>query len=117
MFLRSAFCFFAIATYIIRSIDAVELIVMEVVTFERSIPSKRISISERESIATPALPTSPSLMGSSLSYPICVGRSNATESPVVPDLIRNLYLSFDSSAVAKPAYWRIVQSLDLYIDL
>ena len=32
------------------------------------------------------------------------GRSKATESPVVPWSSRYLYLLFDSSAVAKPAY-------------
>ena len=35
-----------------------------------------------ESIATPALPTSPSDRGESESIPICVGRSNATDNPV-----------------------------------
>ena len=36
------------------------------------------------SIATPALPTSPRARGESESSPICVGRSNATDSPVCP---------------------------------
>ena len=35
-------------------------------------------------MATPTLPTSPYASGSSLSYPICVGRSNATDKPDVP---------------------------------
>ena len=38
--------------------------------------------------ATPARPTSPRASPWSESYPICVGRSNATESPVVPRSIK-----------------------------
>ena len=36
------------------------------------------------SIETPTRPTSPPARGWSESYPICVGRSNATDKPVVP---------------------------------
>ena len=61
-----------------------ELMVMEVETSSRGIPWKSTSMSSRESMATPTLPTSPSAMGWSESYPIWVGRSKATESPVVP---------------------------------
>src|SRR2546422_7783321 len=53
--------------------------VMEVETFSRGIPSKRVSMSSSESMATPTLPTSPCARGASESNPICVGRSNATE--------------------------------------
>ncbi len=60
------------------------LIVMEVVTSARSIPSKRSSMSAAESIATPQCPTSPSDFGSSESRPIRVGMSKATESPPPP---------------------------------
>ena len=35
-------------------------------------------------IATPQIPTSPSLIAASASQPIKVGRSNATDSPVCP---------------------------------
>ena len=42
------------------------------------IPSKSVSISSSESIATPTLPTSPAASSSSESSPICVGKSNAT---------------------------------------
>ena len=41
-------------------------------------------MSSSESIATPTLPTSPAASGASESMPIWVGRSNATDSPVVP---------------------------------
>ena len=53
------------AMYIASSTEAGALMVMEVETLPRSIWSKRISISARESIATPTLPTSPSEIGSS----------------------------------------------------
>ena len=65
-------------------IAAGALIVIEVLTFPRGILSNRISISFNESMATPHFPTSPNAMGWSVSYPIWVGRSNATESPVCP---------------------------------
>ncbi len=52
-------CFSATARYIARAIGAVELIVIDVVTCPRSMPSKSVSMSRRESIATPHLPTSP----------------------------------------------------------
>ena len=58
--------------------------VMEVETSSSFIPSKSRSISSRLSIATPTLPTSPSDNSWSLSYPICVGRSNATLNPLTP---------------------------------
>ena len=46
--------------------------------------SKRVFISSTLSIATPAFPTSPTTSGWSESYPLCVARSNATESPFCP---------------------------------
>ena len=52
-------CFSATAMYIARRTEAGALIVMEVETLSRGMPSKRISMSARESIATPTLPTSP----------------------------------------------------------
>ena len=45
-------------------------------------------MSSIESMATPTRPTSPRARGLSESWPICVGRSKATESPVWPDLRR-----------------------------
>ncbi len=41
-------------------------------------------MSSIESIATPTLPTSPCAISESESWPIWVGRSNATDSPPVP---------------------------------
>jgi hypothetical protein len=63
---------------------AVALMVIDVDTLSSGIPSSRTSMSSRLSMATPTRPTSPIACGSSESYPICVGRSNATERPVVP---------------------------------
>ena len=67
---------------------AVELIVIDVETSPSGMPSRRTAMSPIESIATPTLPTSPRARGWSESRPICVGRSNATERPVCPDLSR-----------------------------
>ena len=57
---------------------------MLVDTWSRGMPAKSWRMSSIESIATPTLPTSPWAMGASESYPIWVGRSNATDRPVVP---------------------------------
>ena len=57
------------------------LIVMEVDIEDISMSSNSLLMSI-ESIATPTLPTSPEESGSSESKPNCVGRSNATDSPV-----------------------------------
>jgi hypothetical protein len=62
------------------------LIVIDVETLSSGIPSKSVFMSASESIATPTLPTSPCATGSSESYPIWVGRSNATDRPIVPAL-------------------------------
>ena len=67
---------------------AVELIVIDVDTSSSAIPWKRVRMSSMESIATPTRPTSPCAMGWSESYPIWVGRSKATDKPVVPWLRR-----------------------------
>ena len=67
IFFQSAPCFSATARYMAHSTDAGELMVIETVVFSRSMPSKRISMSSSESMATPHLPTSPSLNGWSLS--------------------------------------------------
>ena len=65
IFFQSAPCFSATTRYMARAIGAVELIVIDVVTFSRSMPSKRVSMSARVSTATPHLPTSPFDMWSS----------------------------------------------------
>ena len=108
-------CFSATTIYIARRIAAGALIVIEVDTFSSGMPSNSVSMSRSESMATPTLPTSPSASSWSESYPICVGRSKATESPVCPCPSRYLYLALDSSAVPKPAYCRMVQSLPRYM--
>jgi len=58
--------------------------VIEVETLSSGIPAKSCRMSSIESMATPTLPISPCAIGSSESYPIWVGRSNATDRPVVP---------------------------------
>jgi hypothetical protein len=63
---------------------AVALMVIEVETWSSGIASSRVSMSSTLSMATPTRPTSPAASGASESYPICVGRSNATDRPVVP---------------------------------
>ena len=60
------------------------LIVIDVVTVPRSMPSKSRSMSAAESMATPQWPTSPSDWRSSESRPISVGMSKATLSPPPP---------------------------------
>ena len=67
---------------------AVELIVIEVETSSSLIPSNSLRMSASDAMDTPTRPTSPAASGWSGSSPICVGRSNATESPVVPWLKR-----------------------------
>ena len=49
--------------YIAITIDAGPLMVIDVVTVAKSISANRSSISANESIATPALPTSPTAHG------------------------------------------------------
>ncbi len=63
IFFQSAPCFSATTRYIAQSTLAGELMVIDVVICSRGMPSKRISISSSESMATPHLPTSPSLAG------------------------------------------------------
>jgi hypothetical protein len=64
------------------------LIVIEVDTSSSGIPSKTRSKSWIVSMATPDLPTSPAAIAASESYPICVGRSKAIDSPVWPSSSR-----------------------------
>ena len=99
----------ATATYIATSTGAGALIVIEVVTLSSGMPSKTVSMSASESIATPTWPTSPAARSSSESRPICVGRSKAVERPGWPCESRYLKRSLVASGVPKPAYWRVVQ--------
>ena len=102
-------------TYMASSTGAVALMVMDVDTRSSGMASNRSARSSTVSIATPARPTSPSAMGWSESYPIWVGRSNATDKPVCPAARRCRNRALVSSAVPNPAYCRIVQSLPRYI--
>ena len=79
-------------------------------------PSKSVSKSASESVATPQRPTSPSLRGSSESRPISVGMSNATDRPPCPCSSRNWYRAFVSAGVPNPANCRIVHRRPRYID-
>ena len=93
-----------------------ELIVMEVLTAPRSIPENSVSMSTSESTATPARPTSPLAKGSSESRPNSVGMSNAVDRPSPPERSNSLKRPLVSSAVPKPANWRIVHSRERYMD-
>ena len=92
-----------------------ELMVIDVVTRSRGMPSKSVSMSRSDETATPHLPTSPRESGWSGSRPMRVGRSNATESPPPPCSSRYLKRAFVWAALPKPANWRIVQSFPRYI--
>ena len=83
---------------------AVALIVIDVDTRSSGISSNNWAMSSMESMATPTRPTSPVARVWSESWPICVGRSNATLSPLTPWSSRYRYRRFDSAAVPKPAY-------------
>ena len=72
------------AWYISSRTAAGALMVIDVDTSPSGIPSNSARMSSVLSMATPTLPTSPWATGASESYPIWVGRSKATESPVVP---------------------------------
>ena len=65
--LRSAPCFSATAMNMAQMIAAGLLMVMEVVTSSRLMPSKRVSMSAIVEIATPHVPNSPAALGSSVS--------------------------------------------------
>ena len=95
---------------------AAELIVIDVVTRDRSTPANRSSKSARVSTATPALPTSPAQRGSSESRPINVGRSNAVLRPSPPARRISLNRALVSVAVPNPANIRIVHSFERYIE-
>ncbi len=82
---------------------AVALMVIEVFISWSGMPSKRVRMSPTWPIGTPTFPTSPRDMGWSLSYPHCVGRSNATDNPVWPFARFALNRSLVWRGVAKPA--------------
>ena len=114
-FSRATPCLSATAAYIATRTGAGALIVIDVETRSRGMPSNTVSMSARESIATPTWPTSPAARSSSESSPIWVGRSNAVDRPGWPWPSRNLKRSFVASGVPNPAYWRIVHGRPRYI--
>ncbi len=69
---------------------AVALMVIDVEMRSSGNPSSSVRMSSSVLMATPVRPTSPRASGWSESRPICVGRSNATDSPVWPAASRNL---------------------------
>ncbi len=106
----------ATATYMAMMIAAGPLMVIDVETAPRSIPSNSAAMSSRVSMATPALPTSPSDSGSSESQPMSVGMSNAVERPVPPESRSWRKRWLVSAAEPNPANIRIVQGLARYIE-
>jgi hypothetical protein len=96
-------------------IGAVELIVIDTETRSSGMPSNSVSRSRAHAIDTPTLPTSPAACGASGSYPICVGRSNATLNPDCPRSSRKRKRAAVSSALEKPEYWRVVQGRPRYM--
>src|SRR6266404_2753887 len=108
-------CLSAMARYMASATDAVQLIVIEVVTSPSGMSAKSRSKSFRVEIDTPSLPTSPRARGWSASYPIRAGISNAVERPVCPCSSRNLNRALVSSGRPKPANMRIVHSRPRYI--
>ncbi len=88
---------------------------MDVEIRSMGMPSNNASMSASDETATPHRPTSPSARAWSESYPIRVGKSNATDSPVCPRASRNLNRRLASSAVPNPANCRMVQSFPRYI--
>ena len=61
---------------------AVEFIVIEIETLSKGMSLNKILISSIVHIGTPTFPISPADNSWSESYPVCVGRSNATDKPV-----------------------------------
>ena len=105
----------ATPTYMASTGAAGELIVMDVDTFPRSMPSKRVSMSSWVSMATPAchLAARPRIVGS---RPRSVGMSKAVDSPSPPARSSSLKRRFVSAADPNPANWRIVHRRDRYME-
>jgi hypothetical protein len=104
------------ATYMASRMGAGELMVIDVVTDDRSMPANRSAMSASVSTATPARPTSPRDSGSSESRPMRVGRSKAVDRPSPPARRISLKRPLVSSAVPKPANCRIVHNFERYIE-
>ena len=116
--LRSAIeapCSSAATMYMPRRTMAGALMVMDVLTASRGIPSNKIFMSSTDEMDTPTFPTSPNESSSSASKPNCVGKSNATERPIWPRSSNNLNRSLVASALENPAYCRMVQRRERYM--
>ncbi len=72
----------ASARYMPNSHMAVALIVIDVFMASRGMSSNSVRMAPRCGTGTPTFPTSPRARGWSASYPVCVGRSKATDRPV-----------------------------------
>jgi len=90
---------------------AVALMVIEVFIASSGMPSNRVRIAPRYGTGTPTFPTSPRASGWSASYPVWVGRSKATDSPVWPRARLERYSSLEARAEECPEYVRINQGL------
>ncbi|OLE37458.1 MAG: hypothetical protein AUG00_08145 [Candidatus Rokubacteria bacterium 13_1_20CM_2_70_7] len=108
-------CWSATARYMASAIDAVQLIVIDVVTSPSGMSAKSRAKSSSVEIDTPSLPTSPRARGWSASYPIRAGMSKAVESPVWPWASRYLKRALVSSGRPKPANILIVHRRPRYI--
>ncbi len=82
---------------------AVALMVMEVFIRESGMSAKSARMSPMCEIGTPTLPTSPRARTWSGSYPVWVGRSKATESPVWPLSRLRRYRALLAAALEWPA--------------
>jgi hypothetical protein len=71
----------AVTIYIAKMGKTAPFIVMETEISLRGISLNKIFISSTESIATPAMPTSPTTLSWSESYPLWVAKSKATDNP------------------------------------
>jgi hypothetical protein len=77
--------------------------VIDVFIRSSGIPSNSARMSPRWLTGTPTFPTSPRASTWSGSYPVCVGRSKATDSPVCPFARFPRYSWFEAVAVECPA--------------
>src|SRR5215218_2748575 len=83
--------------------------VIDVFISSSGMPSRSACMSPLCAIETPTLPTSPRARGWSGSYPVCVGRSKATDSPVCPLARFDRYNSLEARADEWPEYVRMSQ--------
>ena len=99
----SAPCSCATAWYRASSHMAVALMVIEVLLCSSGMPCSSARMSPRCPTGTPTRPTSPRASTWSASYPVWVGRSNATDRPVCPLARFRRNSALDSRAEEWPA--------------